>query len=77
MIGTMLILMPFCLVLAVALLGIMLGSLGMDIHWHGSRTLLYLMLLCMVLLLFACVIAGIRLRITEKSVSDQVCSKPS
>jgi hypothetical protein len=61
-VGTMLMLGPVLLLLAMSLLGVVLGSLGMDIHWNGSRLLLCVIVACLAIALCSCFIAGWRLR---------------
>jgi hypothetical protein len=63
--GTLLILMPLLLLFAFPLLGILFGSLGMDIHWT-SKLSFYLTMTCAVLILCICVATGIHLRRSAK-----------
>ena len=60
-IGTLLILTPLLVVVGFGLLGVLLGSMGMDIHWN-SRGTFYVATTCCVLILCACVVAGVHLR---------------
>jgi hypothetical protein len=59
-IGTLLILSPLFALMAFAFFGVLLGSMGMDIHWT-SRVNSYVTIGCSVLALCACVMAGIHL----------------
>jgi protein-S-isoprenylcysteine O-methyltransferase Ste14 len=63
--GTLLILMPLLLLLALPLLGVLFGSLGMDIHWTSTMSY-YATMTCIVLMLCACVMAGVHLRRSAK-----------
>jgi hypothetical protein len=65
--GTFLILTPMVVVIALPFIGVLLGSLGMDIHWNGSKALFYIAVVCVVLMLFACFGAGVRLRRDAKT----------
>jgi hypothetical protein len=60
-IGTLLILAPLFVLICGGLLEILLGSVGMDIHWT-SKAAFYVAITSLVLLLCACVATGIRLR---------------
>lgn len=62
-IGTLLILTPLVVLIGVGILGVLLGSMGMDIdiHWNSTWAR-YIATVCIVLLLCACVLCGIRLR---------------
>jgi hypothetical protein len=64
-IGTLLILTPLVLLLALILLAILLGSMGMDIHWT-SKGRFYVTTACTFLTLCACIIAGVHLRRSAK-----------
>ncbi len=66
--GTFLILIPLILLLSLPLLGIFLGAMGMDIHWT-SKVSFYTTMVFAVVLLCACVLAGIRLRRSAKRMS--------
>jgi hypothetical protein len=59
--GTLLILTPLLVHIAYGLFGVLLGSMGMDIHWT-SKGASYVAITCSVLLLGACVVAGVKLR---------------
>jgi uncharacterized membrane protein len=60
-IGTLLILSPLFVLMAFPFFGVLLGSMGMDIHWT-SETASYVTIGCSILALCACVMAGIQLR---------------
>jgi hypothetical protein len=60
-IGTLLILTPLLVMVGLGLLGVLLGSMGMDIHWN-SRGTFYVATTCRVLILYACAVAGVHLR---------------
>jgi hypothetical protein len=60
-IGTLLILTPLLVLVGLGLLGVLLGAMGMDIHWN-SRGTFYVATTCSVLILCACVVAGVHLR---------------
>ena len=60
-IGTLLILTPLLVLVGVGLLGVLLGSMGMDIHWT-SRGTFYVAAMRSVLILCTCVVAGVHLR---------------
>jgi hypothetical protein len=60
-IGTLLILSPLFVLMAYAFFGVLLGSMGMDIHWT-SKMASYVTTGCSIVALCACVIAGIHLR---------------
>ena len=60
-IGTLLILTPLLALVGLGLLPVLLGSMGMDIHWN-SRWTFYVATTCSVLILCACVVAGVHLR---------------
>ncbi|WP_433967684.1 hypothetical protein [Tunturiibacter gelidiferens] len=62
MIGTLLVAIPLLILAAIPLFCVLLGSLGMDIHWNGSKVHFYVAMLCVVLTLFACFFTGFRLR---------------
>jgi hypothetical protein len=59
-IGTLLILAPLFVLICSGLLGVLLGSMGMDIHWT-SKAAFYVAITSPVLLLCTCVATGIRL----------------
>jgi hypothetical protein len=54
-IGTLLILTPLLVLIGLGLLGVLLGSMGMDIHWT-SKAAFYVAMTCGILLLCGCVI---------------------
>jgi hypothetical protein len=60
-IGTLLILSPLFAFTAFACLGVLLGSMGMDIHWT-SKGASCITIACSIFALGACVMAGVRLR---------------
>jgi hypothetical protein len=60
-IGTFLILTPLLFLIGGGFLGVLLGSMGMDIHWT-SKAASYVAIMCSVLLLCACVATGFQLR---------------
>jgi hypothetical protein len=60
-IGALLVLAPLLVLAAMPLFGILLGSLGMEIHWNASRALGYTAVLCATVTLCLCFIIGIRL----------------
>jgi hypothetical protein len=59
--GTLLILTPLLVLIVFGLSGILLWSMGMDIHWT-SRRASYVASTCSVLFLCACLVAGVKLR---------------
>jgi hypothetical protein len=61
-VGTVLILGPVLVLLLAAVTGVFLGSLGMDIHWNGPMSLLYLALVSLVIALCGSVVVGFGLR---------------
>ena len=65
-IGTFLILTPLLFLIGGGLLGVLLGSMGMDIHWT-SKGAFYVAITCSIVLLCGCVMAGIRLRKSPKT----------
>jgi hypothetical protein len=60
-IGTLLILTPLLALSSCAFTGILLGSMGIDIHFN-SKAASYVAITCTFLVLLACVATGIRLR---------------
>jgi hypothetical protein len=64
--GTLLILTPLMALIAYGLSRVLLGSMGIDIHWT-SKGASYIAMTCSVLLLCACVVAGVQLRNGPKS----------
>jgi hypothetical protein len=66
--GTFLILMPLILLLSLPLLRIFLGALGLDIHWI-SNVSFYCTIVCAILILCVCVVAGVHLRRSAKRLS--------
>ena len=64
-IGTLLILMPLFVLVGLGLLGVLLGTVGMDIHWN-SRGTFYVATTCSVLILCACVLTGVHLRRSQE-----------
>ncbi|HEY3989057.1 MAG TPA: hypothetical protein VGM02_07150 [Acidobacteriaceae bacterium] len=60
-IGTLLVLAPLLVLAAMLQFGVLLGSLGMDIHWNASKALGYAAVLCIGVTLCLCFILGIRL----------------
>jgi hypothetical protein len=60
-IGILLILSPLFALMAFAFLGVLLGSMGVDIHWTSKGTS-YVAIACFILALCACVMAGVHLR---------------
>jgi hypothetical protein len=65
-IGTLLILTPLLVLTGLGLLGVLLGSMGMDIHWT-SKAAFYVAMTCSIVLFCGCVMAGIRLRRSPKA----------
>jgi hypothetical protein len=65
-IGTLLILTPLLVPIGLGLPGVLLGSMGMDIHWT-SKAAFYVAITCSIPLLCGCVMAGIRLRKSPKT----------
>jgi protein-S-isoprenylcysteine O-methyltransferase Ste14 len=65
--GGFLILTPLVVVVALPFVGVLLGSLGMDIHWNASKTLFYIAIVCFVLMLLVCLKAGVRIRRDTKT----------
>jgi uncharacterized integral membrane protein len=59
--GNLLILIPFVVLAGGCLLGVLLGSMGMDIHWT-SKMPFYVAAIFGVLIIFVSVISGVRLR---------------
>lgn len=60
-IGTVLLLTPLWGFILFTLAGILLGSLGMDIHWTSNKVA-YMGWTMLVLAFSACVMAGVKLR---------------
>jgi hypothetical protein len=60
-VGTLMVLAPLLVMAALPLFGVLLGSLGMDIHWNASRTLGGISALCLGIILCLSFIIGIRL----------------
>jgi peptidoglycan/LPS O-acetylase OafA/YrhL len=60
-IGTLLLWTPFLAFGLFSLSGVLLGSMGMDIHWTSDEAP-YVAATCAVLLVCACVAAGLKLR---------------
>lgn len=60
-------LFPLVLLAIIPLTGILLGSLGMDIHWSCTRGSRYALAFVVALLLYAWITIGIKLRRTGKS----------
>jgi hypothetical protein len=60
-IGTLLLWTPFLVFGLFSLSGVLLGSMGMDIHW-ASKEAPYVGAPCVVLFVCACVAAGLKLR---------------
>lgn len=65
-IGTLLLLTPLFALICCGLLAVLMGSLGMDIHW-ASKTPLFVAASGAGVLLCACVVVGIRLRKAESA----------
>ena len=65
-IGTLLILTPLLVLVGLGLLGVLLGSIGMDIHCN-SRGTFYVATTCSVLILCAWIVAGVHLRRSPKT----------
>jgi hypothetical protein len=61
--GTLLIAIPLLVLLALLPLCVLLGSLGMDIHFT-SKAAAYIGISCFMVAMCGCVFAGIRLRRT-------------
>jgi hypothetical protein len=59
--GTLFVLLPLLLLAAFPFFGILLGSLGVDIHWNASRASGYAAAFCVVLLLCVSIFVGWRL----------------
>ncbi len=59
--GTLLVLTPLLVLVGLGLLAVLLGSMGMDIHWT-SKGPFYVTATSGVLILCACVMAGVHLR---------------
>ncbi len=59
--GTILILVSLLPIAALPVSGVLLGSLGIDIHWNGSKLGGYVSLACTGLTLFCSFLAGLRL----------------
>ena len=74
-IGTLLILTPLLVLVGLGLLDPLLGSMGMDIHWN-SRGTVYVATTCSVLILCACVVAGIHLRKSPRTQKTELADKP-
>jgi len=53
---------PFLVFPTMVLFGLLLGSLGMDIHWNASKMLRTIAVLCVTLILCGSFLAGLRLR---------------
>jgi hypothetical protein len=60
-VGALLILAPIWAICFYVLTGVFLGSMGMDIHWN-SKAVSHAATTSIVLILLACVAAGIKLR---------------
>ena len=60
-IGTLLILSPLFALMAFVFLGVLLGSMGVDIHWT-SKGASYIAMAFSIFALCACVMAGVHLR---------------
>jgi hypothetical protein len=75
-IGTLPILTPLLIMVGLGLLGVLLGSMGMDIHWN-SRGTFYVATTCSVLILCACVVAGVSLTKKPANLEDQLADNPS
>jgi hypothetical protein len=75
-IGTLLILTPLLVLIGLGLLDVLLGSMGMDIHWTSSKAAFYVAMTCSILLLCGRVMAGIRLRKSPKA-SRRISQKPT
>jgi len=60
-IGTLLILSPLFVLMAFPFFGVLLGSMGMDIHWTSKRAS-YIAMAFSIFVLCACVMAGVHLR---------------
>jgi hypothetical protein len=60
-VGTLLLWTPLVIFVLFGLSGVLLGSMGMDVHWT-SKEALYIAATCVVLLVCACVAAGLKLR---------------
>jgi hypothetical protein len=59
--GTILIAIPILFLLALIPVGVVLGSLGMDIHFT-SKSAAHIVIFCFVIVMWGCVFAGTRLR---------------
>ena len=66
LIGTPLLLTPLFALICCGLLAVLIGSLGMDIHW-ASRTSLFVAASGAGIVLCACVVAGVRLKKTPSA----------
>ena len=60
-VGTFLLFAPLMVVIVMVPLGVLLGSMGMDIHWTSPRDA-YFGWTCIVLIVCGCVVGGVRLR---------------
>ena len=61
--GTLLLWTPFLILSLFCLSGVLLGSMGMDIHIHWtSKASPYIAATCAVLLVCSCVVVGLKLR---------------
>jgi hypothetical protein len=66
---------PLLVLVGLGLLDPLLGSMGMDIHWN-SRGTVYVATTCSVLILCACVVAGIHLRKSPRTQKTELADKP-
>jgi hypothetical protein len=60
-IGTALILAPLIILVLLIPLGVMLGAMGMDVHWTSKRDA-YIGWTCIALIVCTCIVVGLRLR---------------
>jgi hypothetical protein len=67
--GMLFVLLPLLLLAAFPFFGILLGSLGVDIHWNASRASGYVVALCVVLSLCLSLLVGWRLLRYKNSAS--------
>jgi hypothetical protein len=60
-VGTLLLWTPLLILVVFGLSGVLLGSMGMEVHWTSEASP-YIVATCVVLLACACVAAGLKLR---------------
>jgi hypothetical protein len=60
-VGTLLLWTPFAIFIFFILFGVLLGSMGIDIHWTSKKSP-YIVAICLVMFLGACLAVGRKLR---------------